>query len=102
MSRRVLVRHSSGTIREVAASAVPVMAPGGWQQLTDAELDTYRQEQAAAKDARRSSLTAHSQRPPAASAPSPRPRPRRSGGTARAEGTTEQAVEATEQQKDED
>ena len=101
MSARVLVRNSSGTVREVAASAVRVMAPGGWQKLTDTEVAAYQQEQAEEKAARRTALTAHSQRQAVASVPPPS-RPRRSGGTDRAEGTTEQAVEATDHQKDED
>lgn len=68
MSTRALVINRRGVVREVAASAVPVLAPGGWRLLTDAELVTHQQRKASERAAREESLTPGSGRRPAAQA----------------------------------
>lgn len=57
MSARKWVRHpESGAVRDVAASAVPVMVQGGWQELTKSELVELDKQRAADREARVASL----------------------------------------------
>lgn len=63
MSARVWVRNpGTGAVREVAASAVPVMAPGGWRPLTDDELAAHSEQQASERAERVEAFTPASAR----------------------------------------
>lgn len=99
MKPRALVRNTAGVVKDVAASAVPIMAPAGWRVLDAAEVVAYREQMAAEKAARKEALTPRSARRPAAPAPTAaapppvdeaaeKPSPtKRSGGGRRAEST---------------
>lgn len=103
MSARVWVRNREGVEREVAASAVPMLAPGGWRPLDEAELRKLADRQAADRAAREAALTPASARraapaepatPPLAPEPPPAPAaeddaeaPKRSGAKRRQDTT---------------
>lgn len=66
MSGRVLVKSLSGAVKDVAASAVPVLAAGGWQPLSEPEIAAHRAQQAKDRAAREAALMPASARAAAA------------------------------------
>ncbi len=72
MSARKWVRHpESGAVREVAASALPVLVQGGWQELTKTDLADLDKQRAADREARIASLTPAPKGPAAPDEPIP-------------------------------
>lgn len=55
---RVLVKHSeTGAVREVAASAAPVLAGSGWQELTKTEAAKLEKDRRAERAATEAAMT---------------------------------------------
>jgi hypothetical protein len=70
MSARIWVRHPDlDVVKQVAASSRPILARGGWQQLTDDEVAAHEADLQAARDARAAALA------PASAPPAPAPQP---------------------------
>lgn len=70
MSARVWVRSSTtGAVKEVAASAVPVLIAAGWKPLNRPGREQVAAEQLAEREAREASLTPASARRAAAEVP---------------------------------
>lgn len=94
MSARVWVRNSAtGAVRDVAASAVPIIAASGWVPLTEKELADLAREQDGARAERLAALTpASAAAEPVESAPAPansRPAPAKSDKNAAATAAAE-------------
>lgn len=89
-AQRVWVRNN-GVTKQVAATAVPVLAPGGWAPLTKAEVAEHEKQLLAERDARHAALTPASAEP----APEPEPAPKKSGakrpGSAPTDDTSEES-----------
>lgn len=78
MGARKWVRHGeTGAVKDVAASAVAVLAGSGWAELTDAEVEQLHADRRAEKAATEAAMTPGGTTPaPATDAPTPTPSPR--------------------------